>query len=175
MLGLIVSLTSIFASVAVVGSMIFVGYQIRVARDQMKGSATIAVMEYQKSLAEQLLNDDALYEMANRGNHSMDALNEREKQGYTLWCLKETWMWELCYHLRRQNALDQKLYDGKERYWLDLHSSPGRRAWWESHTIMLDPDFRTYVSAKLAGRAVRPLSDAHPIFVPVKANPSQPG
>ena len=38
-----------------------------------------------------------LYKIALRGNEDLNSLTEWEKQRFTLWCLHETWMWEMCY------------------------------------------------------------------------------
>ncbi|MEX0646012.1 MAG: hypothetical protein WD076_11925 [Parvularculaceae bacterium] len=154
------------AAAAILGSLVFVAFQILQTRNQLKGQATIAVLDYQKSLIDQLLADSELYKIALRGNEDMSSLNDWEQHRFTIWCLKETSMWELCHHLKRQNALDEKLLEGKEKYWLDLHSAPGRREWWEKHAVMLDPEFRRYVSHKLKDRAVRPLRESNPTFDP---------
>ena len=154
------------AVVAILGSLAFVAVQILLTRNQMKGQATIAVLNYQRTLINQLLADSELYKIALRGNEDMNNLDDWEQHRFTLWCLNETSMWELCHHLKRQNALDEKLFEGKEKYWLDLHSAPGRREWWESHTVMLDPGFREYVSKRLQDRPVRPLRETNPTFNP---------
>ncbi len=156
------------AVLAILGSLMFVAVQIVLTRNQMKGQATIAVLDYQKALVDQLLADSVLYKIALRGNEDMKSLNHWEQHRYTLWCFSETAMWELCYHLRRQNALDEKLLEGKESYWLDLHSAPGRREWWENHKVMLDPVFCQYVSQKLNHCPVRPLRESNPTFDPTR-------
>lgn len=154
------------AVLAILASLAFVLYQIKLARLQMQGQAAVAVLDYQKSLVDHLLNDSDLYKIALRGNEDMNSLNEWEHHRYTLWCLKETGMWELCHHLKKQNALDANLFTGLEAYWVDLHSAPGRRQWWAEHTVMLDPDFRKYVQEKLKSREVRPLRETNPTFDP---------
>ena len=154
------------AVLAILASLAFVAYQIQLARRQMQGQATIAVLEYQKSMVDHLLHDSDLYKVALRGNEDMESLDDWEQHRFTLWCLKETSMWELCHHLKKQNALDASLFTGMENYWLDLHSAPGRRQWWTEHTVMLDPDFRRYVERRLKDRAVRPLRETNPTFDP---------
>jgi hypothetical protein len=156
------------AVVAILASLAFVSYQIKLARRQMQGQATIAVMEYQRSLIDHLLADSELYKIALRGNEDMDSLDEWEHHRFTVWCLKETGMWELCHHLKKQNALDSNLFTGLESYWLDLHSAPGRRQWWSEHTVMLDPDFRDYVEDRLKHHKVRPLRETNPTFDPTR-------
>ena len=70
----------------------------------------------------------------------------------------------MCYRLMKQGALDEDLYRGKAAYWLLLHSSPGRRAWWHRHSIMLSKEFVDEVSKELEKIPVKKLREAHPIF-----------
>lgn len=54
-------LDQIIAVLAILASLMFVAYQIRLTRNQMRGAATIAVLEYQAKLVDKLLSDDDLY------------------------------------------------------------------------------------------------------------------
>jgi hypothetical protein len=64
----------------------------------------------------------------------------------------------------KQGALDETLYRGKEAYWLALHSSPGRRKWWQQYAIMLNKEFVDDVSVRLDKMPVQKLRQVHPLF-----------
>ena len=100
-------------------------------------------------LVEMLTTNTVLYKITLRGNENLNSLNAWKKQQFTLWCLYETGMWEMCHKLYKQGALDEALYLGKKAYWLQLHSSPGRSEWWKNHTAMLSSEFYDEINAEL--------------------------
>jgi hypothetical protein len=73
-------------------------------------------------------------------------------------------MWEMCHKLHQQGALDEALYLGKKAYWLQLHSSPGRRDWWNASTAMLSKEFYDEISVELEAIPVRKLRETNPVF-----------
>jgi hypothetical protein len=111
-----------------------------------------------------LTEDPELYKIALRGNEDWNCLDPFEQQRFSIWCLHETGMWEMCHRLLKQGALDEELYRAKEEYWLQLHSSPGRREWWNSHSVMLSQEFHQVVSKKLVDVPIRKLGEVIPIF-----------
>jgi hypothetical protein len=148
----------------VIATLIYLAIQIRQNNNQLQGSATIAVYDYQRSLTGTLTQDQELYKIALRGNEDLNLLDSWERQRFTIWCIQETGMWEMCHGLWKQGALDEDIYRGKEKYWLELHSSPGRREWWNRHKIMLNEQFCREVSKQLESIAVRKLRELNPIF-----------
>ena len=99
-----------------------------------------------------------------RGNEDLNGLSEWEMQQFTLWCLNETGMWEMCYKLYKQGALDESLYHGKAKYWLQLHSSPGRREWWDMHAVLISTEFYNDISLQLENIPIKKLRETNPIF-----------
>ena len=151
-------------ALGVIATLVYLARQIRQNNNQLRGSATTAIYEYQRSLTEMLSADPELYKVALRGNEDWNDLESFEQQRFTIWCLHETCMWEMCHRLLKQGALDEELYLAKESYWLQLHSSPGRREWFNNHAVMLSQEFYEEVSGKLACIPVRRLGEAIPIF-----------
>jgi hypothetical protein len=154
----------LLGAMGVIATLVYLARQIIHNSDQLRGSATTAVFEYQRSLIIMLIDNPELYKIAMRGNEDWDSLDTFEQQQYTLYCIHETGMWEMCYRLLAQGALDEQLYLGKEAYWLELHSSPGRRVWWNNHTIMLSQDFHQAISKKLLEIPVEKLRNTNPVF-----------
>ena len=66
--------------------------------------------------------------------------------------------------LYKQGALNEALYYGKVKYWLQLHSSPGRRDWWNTHAVILSDEFYKEISAELEAIPVKKLRESNPIF-----------
>jgi len=154
----------LLGAMGVIATLVYLARQIRHNSHQLRGSATTAVFEYQRSLTTMLTEDPELYKIALRGNENWDSLDAFEQQRFSIWCLHETGMWEMCHRLLEQGALDEELYRGKEAYWLQLHSSPGRREWWNNHSIMVGQEFHQAISKKLLEIPIAKLGDAIPIF-----------
>lgn len=158
------AIAGLLGAVGVIVTLIYLSTQIQQNNNQLSGAATVAVYEYQRSLVEMLTNDTDLYKIALRGNEDLDVLTGWEKQRFVLWCLYETGMWEMCHKLYKQGALDKTIYFGKVKYWLQLHSSPSRRDWWNMYTAMISDAFFKDVSEQLKDTPVRKLRKTNPVF-----------
>ena len=86
-------------ALGVIATLGYLALQIRQNNNQLRGSATTAVYEYQRTLTEMLSNDPELYKIALRGNEDWHCLESFEQQRFTIWCLHETGMWEMCHRL----------------------------------------------------------------------------
>ncbi len=160
----IAAIAGLLGAIGVIVTLIYLSTQIKQNNKQLRGEATTAVYEYQRTLTQMLSADTELYKIALRGNEDLNSLTEWEKQRFTLWCLHETGMWEMCHKLYKQGALNEALYYGKVKYWLQLHSSPGRRDWWNTHAVMLSDEFYKEISAELEAIPVKKLRESNPIF-----------
>jgi hypothetical protein len=158
------AIANLLAAISVIATLIYLSVQIRQNNNQLRGAATIAVYDYQRALTDTLTEDQELYKIALRGNEDLDSLTDWERQRFTIWAIKETGMWEMCHRLMKQGALDEELYRGKEAYWLALHSSPGRRKWWQQYAIMLNKQFVAEISAALNKMPVQKLGQVHALF-----------
>jgi len=158
------AIAELLGAIGVIATLVYLSAQIRHNNEQLRGAATTAVYEYQRTLTGMLSADPELYKIALRGNEDLASLDAWEQQRFTIWAIHETGMWEMCHRLLKQGALDRELYRGKETYWLQLHSSPGRRQWWETHSVMLNEGFYSDISGQLVNIPVRRLGDSIPIF-----------
>ncbi len=158
------AIAGLLGAIGVIITLIYLSAQIKQNNKQLRGEATTAVYEYQRTLIEMLSTNTELYKIALRGNEDLNALTEWEKQRFTLWCVNETGMWEMCHKLYKQGALDEELYYGKAKYWLQLHSSPGRREWWHMHAVLISNEFYKDISIQLENIPVKKLRETNPIF-----------
>ena len=101
----ITAITGLLGAIGVIVTLIYLSTQIKQNNKQLRGEATTAVYEYQRTLTEMLSDNTKLYKIALRGNEDLNSLTEWEKQRFTLWCLHETWMWEMCHKLYKQGLL----------------------------------------------------------------------
>jgi len=158
------AIAAFLGAIGVIVTVVYLAVQIRQNNNQLRGAATTAVYEYQRTLTEMPSSDPELYKIALRGNEDIASLDPWEQQRFTIWCIHETGMWEMCHRLLKQGALDGELYRGKEAYWLKLHGSPGRREWWRTQSVMLVEGFYREISAQLEAIPVRRLGESIPIF-----------
>jgi hypothetical protein len=88
------AIANLLAAIGVIATLIYLAIQIRQNNNQLQGSATIAVYDYQRSLTGTLTQDQELYKIALRGNEDLNLLDSWERQRFTIWCIQETGMWE---------------------------------------------------------------------------------
>jgi len=102
----------LLGAIGVIATLVYLAVQIRQNSHQLRGTATTAVYEYQRTLTEMLSADPELYKIALRGNEDLSSLSAWEQQRFTIWAIHETGMWEMCHRLLKQGALDEELYHG---------------------------------------------------------------
>jgi hypothetical protein len=141
----------LLGAIGVILTLIYLARQIRHNSQQLKGSSTVAVHDFQNRLTDQLLAQPELFQLILRANFEWETITDDEKSLYGIWNLKEASFIELCFHLREQGALDESIYQSRLAYFLNLYSLPGRRAWWEeqANSSMIDHEFYDEVSRKL--------------------------
>ena len=118
---------------------------------QVRGASTIAVHEFQRSLAEQLLAQPDLFKLVTKANLSWHSLSFDEQGLAALWLLKETAFHEMCFQLWNQGALEESVYQSRISYFVILMSNSGKRTWWDEQAsaFMLDPLFYAEMTRKL--------------------------
>ena len=141
----------LLGALGVILTLIYLARQIRHNSQQLKGSSTVAVHEFQESLTDLLLAQPALFQLILKANFEWETISDEDKALYGIWNLKESGFMELCFHLREQGALDESIYQSRLEYFLNLYSLPGRRAWWEeqANSSMIDSNFYREISSKL--------------------------
>lgn len=141
----------LLGAIGVIGTLIYLARQINYNSQQLKGASTVAVHEGQRNITDQLMAQPELFQLILKANFAWDSITEEEKAIYSMWNLKETGFQEMCYHLWKQGALEDSVYQSKIDYFLGLYALPGRRAWWDEQAanIMIDPKFHSEVTSLL--------------------------
>ena len=93
----------------------------------------VAIAEYERSMLEDIFDNEKLWDIIKRGNGDWDSLNEEDQSMFAVWNIKESGYWELLYRLHRQGAISKEIYSTKENYYLELYQTQGRRKWWDEH------------------------------------------
>jgi hypothetical protein len=69
------AIANLAAALGVIATLIYLAIQIRQNSNQLRGAATIAVYDYQRSITDTLTEDQELDKIALRGNENLDSLN----------------------------------------------------------------------------------------------------
>ena len=154
----------LLGAVGVITTLVYLSRQIRDNSHQLKGTSTIAVYEYQRSLTEELGANPDMVSLIVRANHDWKALSPEEQRQVALWNINESGYWEMCYQLMRQGALDEAVYKSKEEYYLTLFNTPGRREWWDNETILLEAGFHGEMTRKMNESRKDEFATEHPYF-----------
>jgi len=143
------AVAELLGAIGVIVTLIYLSRQISHNSKQLEGSSTIAVHNYFRTLCEELCANPSLWATVRKANLDWVSLSEDERSVASLFFLKEAGFWEMSYRLHKQGALDPVVYESKEKYYLVIFQSPGRRKWWDDESIVLADDFYQEMTEKL--------------------------
>ncbi len=160
----------LLAAIGVIGTLLYLARQIKHNSQQVRGASTIAVHEFQRSLADQLLSQPEILRILTKGNLDWHSLSHEEQQKAALWNLREAAFHEMCFQLWKQGALEESVYKSRIEYFVILYSTPGRRTWWDEQasSFMLDPLFYQEMTVKLDAYQGEDFVKKFPQFDPVQ-------
>lgn len=154
-LPILASLADIIAAVAIVLSLIFVGYELQQNRTQAELSNWREVLQTLVDYKGQT-NDAAFAEFVTRAHADYDALSEADKMrfGYYL----EQGVHIYGNFLKHNSALPRKLEgleDAVSNMFIDMSTTPGGAAWWaqaRERSRFMPSTYRTVDAALARGR-----------------------
>ena len=151
------AIAELLGAIGVILTLLYLSRQIDNNSKQLEGSAVVAIAEYERSMLEDIFDNEKLWDIIKRGNGDWDALNEEDQSMFAVWNIKESGYWELLYRLHRQGAVSKEIYSTKENYYLELYQTQGRRKWWDEHnTLLLGRDFVEQMTKKLNDNLTSP-------------------
>ena len=158
------AIAELVGAAGVILTLIYLSRQISQNTRQLTGSAIVAVHEYQRSMTEELCNNPELWQIVRKSNADWDVLTPEEQADASLWNIKESGYWEMCYQLKKQGSLDEGVYLAREKYYLTVFQSPGRRKWWDQNSLLLSDEFYEKMTEKLNSQGSDTFAEAHPHF-----------
>ena len=107
------AIAELLGAIGVILTLLYLSRQIDNNSKQLEGSAVVAIASYERSMLEDIFNNEKLWDIIKRGNGDWDALNEEDQSMFAVWNIKESGYWELLYRLHRQGAISKEIYSTK--------------------------------------------------------------
>jgi len=147
-------LAGIIAAFGVVGSLIFVGLQVRQSTTAAKAAAAAAVHANFAEFYKSVQGDPVLMDLTLRGLRDYDSLTQTEKGQMASFFMAFNLYMQDAFLKWREGSLSPKLYRGWELVSMNMFGSPGGRAFWHDRGYLFSEDYQDYVNNDLMKRPV---------------------
>lgn len=155
------AIAELVAAIAVLGSLIYVGSQIRQNTQAVRSATAQAVHDNYATWYQGYANDPALMKIAVDGLRDYQALDEVAKAQFIALFMQFLSYSQNAYFQWREGALSPELWEGWELLMMNLVSAPGGRDFWEERGYVFGESFRSYVEDVIMKR--EPHARARPL------------
>jgi hypothetical protein len=138
-------LSQIAGVIAVFGSLVFVGLQIRQNTKALKATSHHAVTDSFNAINNLIFSDPKLARLWRLGMAGAEGLEEDEGVSFNFMALSYMRIFETLYYQYSNGTLDKKLFDAELKTLKWSVTNPGFRAWWAVNPISLSAEFRTFI------------------------------
>ena len=136
--------------IAVIGGLVFVGFQLRMANRESKLAANDSYLEQISSLG-LMLTEAEFAELFQRGSEGLQNLDSTERLRYLSFCSNGMFrLFENLYIQHSLGRLESRVWEGVERTLTATASAPGVKEAWQLRRDWYSEDFRDYFDAASA-------------------------
>jgi len=150
-------LTQIIAAIAMIASLIFVGFQLRQNTEQIR---IASVESYYNILSDHLsdtINNPELSELFNRGYNDADGLNTLEKNKLFNLYAKITRGYQVLHYQYKKNAFDTEFWDSAQNHLADLLLSKIYVEFWASRRHHYNGEFQELINNLISDHPKQPI------------------
>ena len=143
------ALSEAFGVVAVVASLIFVGFQIRQNAQATRAATMTSVMEQWAHNSQSLSENENLAEIVWNGVQDPNALSGVDRWRMTLACSSFLHYWHNAYFQWISGSLESNSWSAKTREMANLLTLPGIWAVWDERKGTLPEDFQIFIDTQV--------------------------
>ena len=149
-------ISQIVAVLAILGSLIFVGVQIRQNTKQAKAAAAQAVYENYANWYMWAGEDLTRAEIGMRGFKDIDSLSDEENAIFMATFMAQFAYIQSAFYLWQDGSLKDDIWHSMEATLTTVFNTPGGRAFWQGRRFSFTDAFATHIEANVMNR---PLPD----------------
>lgn len=138
------------AVVALLISILFVGYQIHQNTKAIKATSHHAITDSFNQINSLLIGDPSRGRVWRLGMRGMDNLEEDEQTSYSFMMLGYSRVFETLYYQYKNGTMDKKLFDAELKTLKWTVTNPGFREWWAANPISLSDEYRAFMGGLIA-------------------------
>jgi len=142
--------SQIAAAIGIIGSLLFVGIQVRDGAKATRSATAQAVQDNYARWYLALANDDATTAVCLKGFSDMGSLTPQEKARFVCACMAFTSYTQNAYHQWRHGHLADQLWASWEALMMNLVNTPGGTAFWNERSYVFGGEFGAEVRALMA-------------------------
>jgi hypothetical protein len=146
------TVANILAAIGVMGSLVFVGLQVRQSNRQMREAAIRHHVDRIAGIGLALSESADLADLWVRGLKDLDALTPPERARFINYFTYALRIWEQLHLQNLTGVMDRELWDANVKILADIRNTPGTMAAWKIRRHIFTPRFQAfYESLDLSG------------------------
>ncbi len=138
------------AALLVVGSLLFVGFQIRQSVREARAAAMNNIMNVWVEFYLRISEDAELSDILRKGAKDLTSLTDQQRYRLTMVLTGMFRAWHNAWYQWRLGVYDSESWESQMIVIKSILTLPGPRAVWDDRKFMLPEAFQSYVEAKVA-------------------------
>lgn len=138
------------AVIALLISILFVGYQIHQNTKPIRATSHHAITDSFNQLNALLIGDASRGRIWRFGMRGLRNLDEDEQVSFSFMLLAYSRIFETLYYQYKNGTMDKKLFDAEQRTLRWTVANPGFREWWAENPISLSAEYRNFIDELIA-------------------------
>ena len=133
------------AAVAVVLSLIFVGYEVKQNSDRQRQATTQTVINAYSEAMQALTDTPEMACIYVRGIHDFASLTGAEQIKFSALAVRINRIYEDMYYLMRDGAIEPPIWQGFENAMREVMQLPGWRDWFDRRRHWYSADYQSFI------------------------------
>lgn len=149
--------SQLVAAIGVIGSLIFVGLQVRQSNQMMRDSAIRHHAERIQSVSKAVFEVPDLARIWVKGGENLATLSPEERVRFINFYVYILRIWEQLHLQKQSGMMDEQMWEANVNILRDIHRLRGAAAAWEIRRHLFSRRFRTFYESFVASGGGRPL------------------
>ncbi len=147
----------ILGAAGVIGSLVFVGWQLLQNTDALRTATSNSHMEIYSSLSIHIAENREMATLYLSGLTDFSSLDDIDRVRFVAFMSSAFRYYETSFVQHSKGNLDDELWDNIETQLRDMTTAPGVRSWWEMRRHWHSARFRSLVESIIASDGGQPL------------------
>jgi len=139
----------IIGAVAVIASLVFVGFQLRQNTRTMRLSSTNELLTQFEEIIKEIAASEEVASLLFRGVPDPESLEGIEHYRFTLLCQSSYFYMAKAHYQFRSGTLEPEMWDAIHSQMANFMNAPGMALYWKNHGSNFPAEFRDYVEKEI--------------------------
>ena len=139
---------SLIANIGVIGSIVFLGLEMRQNTEMMQSQTRNSIVENQLSVYEKMIENPELFDIADKRSANLDVA-DAERQQLHVFILSQLRIWENEFYQYQIGLYAAEEFEARKIWWGKIMRRPVNLQTWRFEEETFYPDFRIYMNELL--------------------------